>query len=332
MSILYEIEADLVAADSKRPRSQQIAIGGSGLFGCRAEHVLRLNGVPQSDPRLSWQAFVGSAMDERLGEARKLARPQMLIQERLEYGAVWFTIDEYDPETKTLSDYKTKDNAAACSEAVLMMEEARPGHEQKRAQLHGGAAALIASGYPVDSIQLVFLPRSGGFDGARLFTEPFSREWADKGVEWAAETITLADGFAHDSDPPSEVVAHLRDKPPFFCHAYCPFVSTCRGEGQADTAEPDPMQLDAAQRYIAARFDADEAAARRDYYRDLLAGSPPIVTDGWKIAWSGGNPKTVEEVDDAAVREGYEFIFGSLPVREVVKTSARSLRATKVRK
>jgi hypothetical protein len=142
----------------------------------------------------------------------------------------------------------------------------------------------------------------------------------------------LADGFAHDSDPPSEVVAHLRDKPPFFCHAYCPFVSTCRGEGQADTAEPDPMQLDAAQRYIAARFDADEAAARRDYYRDLLAGSPPIVTDGWKIAWSGGNPKTVEEVDDAAVREGYEFIFGSLPVREVVKTSARSLRATKVRK
>src|SRR6185312_9753408 len=155
--------------------SQQVEIGGSGLFGCRAEHVLRLNAVPQSDPRMSWEAFVGSAIDHRIGEARLLRHPELVVQEQLAYRGVKFTVDEYSPSEKLLRDWKSKNSASDCAKAVRMMEKSTAGHEQKRAQLHGGAAALIEAGHEVESIQLVFLPRAGGFDGARLFTEPFDR-------------------------------------------------------------------------------------------------------------------------------------------------------------
>lgn len=351
MTFLDELYADLLAEELDRPRSQQVEIGGSGLFGCRAEHVLRLNGVPQSDPRLSWEAFVGSAIDHRIGEARLRRRPHLLVQQRLEYRGVFFTIDEYDKNDRTLSDWKTKDSAGACSEAVAMMRESRAGHDQKRAQLHGGAAALRAAGHEVDQIRLVFLPRAGDFDGAQIFEEPFSQEWADKGVEWAADVMQIKHRIDHEAasflasdhgfgaDPVSTNQDHavdsidgLRDKPPFFCQAYCPFVTTCRGENAtADTVDPDPILLDAAQRYVTAKLEADESAQRRDYYRGLLQGAPPIVTEGWKIAWSGGREKVDEEVDLEAVKEAYEIVIGPLPTREVVSQTTRSLRATKVR-
>jgi hypothetical protein len=329
---LDELHADLLADEQNRPRSQQVEIGGSGLFGCRAEHVLRLNGVPQSDPRLSWEAFVGSAIDHRIGEARLRRHPELIVQKQLAYRDVKFTVDEHSPSEKILRDWKSKDNAAACAEAVLMMQENRPGHDQKRAQLHGGAAALIAAGHEVDTIQLVFLPRSGGFDGARLFTEPFSREWADKGVEWAAEVIDIAEAVAYN---PVEKIDGLRDKPYFFCAAYCPFLTACRGEtGEPDTVEPDPAILDAAQRFLIARIEADEATQRRDYYRDMLRGAPPVVTEGWKVAWSRDTRET-EYVRDTSVidPDQWEFITGeSLPVKAVTRGKAASLTPRKVRK
>lgn len=349
---LADLYADLLADEQDRPRSQQVEIGGSGLFGCRAEHVLRLNGVPQSDPRLSWEAFVGSAIDHRIGEARLRRNPDLLVQLRVEYAGVWFTIDEFDPATKTLRDWKSKDSAAACGEAVAMMVEDRPGHEQKRAQLHGGAAGLIAAGYEVEQIQLVFLPRAGSFDGARLFTESFSREWADKGTEWAAEVIgearRVADAIDADlaaildepDNGPSfagnvdilDFIPPLRDKPPFFCQAYCPFVTTCRGEGEVDTVDPDPQILDAAQRFVIAKLEYDEAEARKNYYRDLLRGAPAVTTDGWRVGWSRDtrSEELVPDLDAVDV-EQYEFVIGRLPRKVKVTGKAPSLTPRKVR-
>jgi len=322
---LDELYADLLADELDRPRSQQVEIGGSGLFGCRAEHVLRLNGVPQSDPRLSWEAFVGSAIDHRIGEARLRRHPELIVQQQLAYRGVKFTVDEYSPNEKLLRDWKTKDDARACVKAVRMMTNNLRGHDQKRAQLHGGAAALIEAGHDVESIQLVFLPRSGGFKGARLFTEPFSREWADKGVEWAHEVIDLA-------DPVNEAdIEGLRDANTTFCYSYCPYVTTCRGEGEPDT-DTDEVLSDLAQRYIAAKSDEDEAKARREYYRELLTGAAPIVTGGWQVSWSRDTRhlEDEEEVDLDAVK----FIVGHVPMvsRTVTKGKAPSLNVAKVRK
>lgn len=335
MDFLAELEADLLAYEQNRPRSQQVEIGGSGLFGCRAEHVLRLNGVPQSDPHLSWEAFVGSAIDERIGTSRKALHPELIVQEQFAYRGVKFTVDEAWPARRTLTDWKTKDSAAACGEAVAMMVECRPGHEQKRAQVHGGAAALIEAGYEVDLVQLVFLPRAGSMDGARLFAEPFSREWADKGVEWAADVIAEANNCSTNSD--EIVLDGLRDKPLFFCQAYCPYVTTCRGDAsEPDTAEPDPLLLDHAQRFLVARIETEEAEQRRDYYRSLLKGAPPVVTDGWKVAWSRDTRHTEHETVEELDLEAVEFIVGYVPMRqvtrEVPKGKAASLNVTKVRK
>lgn len=330
MTFLDELYADLLADDAERPRSQQVEIGGSGLFGCRAEHVLRLNGVPQSDPRLSWEAFVGSAVDHRIGEARLRRHPELIVQEQLPYRGVKFTVDEFSPSESILRDWKTKNNAAACVEAVAMMVENRPGHEQKRAQLHGGAAALRQAGHDVQEIQLVFLPRAGAWDGTRLFTEPFSQEWADKGVEWAHgvhEIVRTAPSNGVD------IIGQLRDKPPMFCHAYCPYVTICRGEGEPDTAEVDPELIDAAQRYITAKADFDAAEARKDYYRDLLRGAPPIVTDGWKVAWSRDTREAelVPDFDGFDV-EAWEFITGQpFPRKSAFRGKAPSLTPRKVR-
>lgn len=327
-AFLDEVRADLLADDAERPRSQQIETGGSQLLGCRAEAVLRLNGVPQSDPRMSWQAFVGSAIDERLGAARLRRRPWLMVQHRTVYGGVPFSVDEYDPQTKALSDWKTKDNAAACAEALKYVKD------RQRAQIHGGAAGLRAEGFDVETVRLVFIPRAGSMDGARVFEEPFSQEWADRGVEWAAEIGDLAERIGVDSSRRvADSLDGLRDEMPSFCSSYCPYFTVCRGAGESDTANPDPVVLETAQRYTAAWIEAKEAEARRDYYKEQLAGQPSVVTDGWKVGWSRDTRYYEDEPDLSAVDvAAYEAIVGALPRKPVMRGKSPSLTPRKVRK
>ena len=62
MSTLERVAAEMAAYDAARARSLQVETGASGIYGCRAQTLLRLSGMPASDPGVSWQALVGTAI------------------------------------------------------------------------------------------------------------------------------------------------------------------------------------------------------------------------------------------------------------------------------
>jgi hypothetical protein len=249
---LTDLRADLQRWDAEFwPRSQQTATGGSDLFGCRAERVLRLNGVPYSEPDWGWQAFVGSAIDDRIGRQRQQLHPGLLTQHRTTYRNVPFTIDEFDPVDAALSDWKSKDTAAKCATA------ARNVTDRQRAQIHGGAAGLRAEGWTVRKVRLVFVPRAGDLSGAAVFEEPFSQAWADRGAEWAAEVGALAESVGPRlAAGDLSVLDGLRDENPRFCHRYCAYAGLCRGTPATEWAQD--VQVESAPDLTAVDVDAYE--------------------------------------------------------------------------
>lgn len=219
MSTLDEVEAEVTRWDASRPRSQQISLGASDLFGCRAQKLLKLTGVPQSNPRLSWQALVGTAVHAVF---EKAAPAGVITEQRFEYRGVWATVDRYDPNTAKLTDFKGKDN----KQAITKVAKSGPslGHQ---AQVHVGAAALIQAGFDVQTVEILYFPRAGAFTGAYLWSSYFDRELADAAVEWAAEQTGRA--AWHDSTSAPNALDGLRDEDARFCRSYCEWHDVCRG-------------------------------------------------------------------------------------------------------
>lgn len=323
MSTLDDIKAEVQAYDQSRARSQQVETGASGIFGCRAQTLLRLTYVPQSDERLSWQAIVGTAVHSLIEHA---APPEVVVEGRFTYRGVPCTIDRFDPRTRTLTDAKTKDDAAA----IDKVRRFGPDDSQK-AQVHIGAAALIEAGYQVDTVELLFLPRAGSIDGAYLWSEPFNRGAADDAAAWStAQDERAADVLARDLDPLTQLDG-LRDEPERFCRDYCEWATACRGAERTPVTVNDPFVIAAAQQHAHGKELIDQGNALVAEARPLLEGVSGVA-GGLKIGWSGGNVKTGEEIDMAAVLAAHREWLGDPPTRTVEKTTAVSLRVTAVNK
>ncbi|HWH14408.1 MAG TPA: hypothetical protein VNT51_06655 [Miltoncostaeaceae bacterium] len=218
----HPVLAEIEEWDRNRPRSQQVEIGASGLFGCRAAAVLRLNRVEETDARLRWDALVGTAIH---AVAEQAAGPGVLVEHRLPYRGVMATIDRYDPATKTLTDLKTKDNPAA------LRRVARYGpSRQQIAQVMLGAAALQEAGHEVETVELLYLPRIGDPAEAYLWSAAPEREIADEAVVWAERVNATALDRSHLE--PAEMVRGLQDEGLSFCERYCAYFTACRGVPQ----------------------------------------------------------------------------------------------------
>lgn len=213
--VLLEIEA----WDRNRPRSQQVELGASNAFGCRAAAVLQLNRVPESDPRLRWDSLVGTAIHL---VAQMAAGPGVMAEERFAYRGVTASVDRYDPARKTLTDVKTKDTAAK------VRSVARFGPKREHiAQVHLGAAALQEAGYEVERVELLYLPRVGDPKAAYVWDDVPDRAIADEAVDWIEKANATALDRAHME--PADMVWGLQDEAESFCRDYCAHVSLCRG-------------------------------------------------------------------------------------------------------
>lgn len=214
--VLVEIER----WDRKRPRSQQVEIGASGLYGCRAAAVLRLNRVEETDARLRWDALVGTSIHM---VAELAAGPGVLVEQRFTYRGVTASVDRYDPTTKTLTDIKSKDSVYKVKQVAK--HGPRP---QQVAQVMLGAAALQEAGYEVERVELLFLPRVGDPSEHYLWSAAPDRQIADDAADWAAKVDATALDRAHLE--PAEMVQGLQDEDESFCRRYCAHVTACRGE------------------------------------------------------------------------------------------------------
>lgn len=309
----HPVLVEIQAWDSNRPRSQQVEIGASGLFGCRAAAVLRLNGQPATDARLRWDALVGTAIHS---VAEAAAPDGVLVEQRFPYRGVTATIDRYDPARKTLTDLKTKEDEAA----VAKVAKYGPS-EQHKAQVHLGAAALQGAGYEVERVEVLYLPRVGDPSAAYVWSAVPDRAVADRAAQWALDVTATADAVR---DLPAAGQADgLRDEPESFCRTYCEYVTACRGDESSVTVD-DPLLVEVAQEYLSADEEEKAAVARKAAARRFLANFDELPG----LRWQGGNSKTVEEIDLDRVLTDYRQVLGDPPTRTVEKTSARSLRRT----
>lgn len=323
MSTLDDVRDEMAAFDAARARSMQVATGASGMYGCRAQTVLRLAGVPQSDPGISWQALVGTAIH---GLAERSANPDVLTEQRFVYRGVPCTIDRFNPARKTLTDLKTKDDGAA----IAKIKKAGPDREEI-AQVQIGAAALIEAGFDVETVELLYVPRAGGFESAHLWSAPFDRAEADAAAEWSMEQDALAADVAARGLDVTLILDGLRDKPEFvFCRDYCEWVSVCRGPERSLPPNDDPFIVAAAADYALGKEIEAEGAALVKAARPLLKGLRAQVGN-WKVMTSGGNVKTREEVDIAGVLAGYIEWLGEPPMKTITETTPVSVRVTPVK-
>lgn len=321
MSTLDDVRAEMAAYDSARARSMQVATGASGIYGCRAQTLLRLAGVPQSDPGISWQALVGTAIHNL---AERSTPAHVLTEQRFEYRGVPCTIDRYS--NRTLTDYKTKDEA----EDIAKIRRNGPD-ESEIAQVQIGAAALIAAGYEVDTVELLYLPRSGNLDSAYLWSAPFDRAKADAAAEWSMEQDARAADVAARGLDVTLILDGLRDKPEFvFCRDYCEWVSVCRGPERSLLDNDDPFIIAAAEEYATGKALEARGKAIANRARPLINGLRANCGP-WKVTTSGGNQKTATEVDVDAALEVYREFIGDPPMKTVEKTTAVTVRVTPIK-
>ena len=301
--LIAELAADLLAFETSRPRAMQVETGASQVGGCRAETVFRLRGTPQSDPRISWQAWVGNAIHERLALVRG-GNSRYLCEQRFTYKGVPATVDLVDMEAKTVVDYKSKDSADD------FPAEPRP---EWLTQVNLGAAGANAAGVEVTHVAVIVLPRAGEFEAQQFGPYPVDPALADAAVEWVEETNRIARVPDDVLDDMLDLTV-LRDRPPMFCAQYCPYVTTCRGV-------PHPVQpLDAAVAAMAAEYDAarterDRADARMKQLRGSLVGLKGQAGE-WRITTAGGREKTEQVEDTDQIRDWWQFVNGDLPTIE----------------
>ena len=327
---LAELRADLIEFNEKHwPRSQQTSLGASDTYGCRARGLLKLLGVSPSEEKMSWPANVGNSIDEWVGRARVTVKPNRLAQVKVVYRGVPCTVDEYDPDTETLTDWKTKDDAKAVGD----VRKYGPT-ESQRGQVQMGAAGLIEAGHKVTRVRLCFMPREGDLEDGYSWEAPFSREEADQAAEWHAEQVVRAEQWKArlGSSPEPADLEPLRDKPRWWCSEYCEHLRNCRGLA----SDPDPVDEETKQLgrdFLIARADADDAENRKRYFRKLLQNvSGPVVVDGQQLSWVGGNPAERDEIDQEELLAAFRMFVGEPPTTHVVYTTSRSLRVTKAKK
>jgi hypothetical protein len=318
------VRAAIEEAELNSPRAQQIESGASQTFGCRAESLLRLTGVPQSNPRVGLSAVVGKAVHAYLEQV--VTGPDNITERRYTYRDVRCTVDLIRVASKALRDYKstTTDKLAA-----IVHDGPKRSH---RGQIHLGAAAAREAGIDIETVGLIYIPRdSNDLDDIWEWSEPFSQTFADEAADWHADQRARAEQAAELKADPTDWLNGLRDEPLHFCEQFCPFVDLCRGPEPAQPAD-DPELIELAHRYMTAKLEADEAYARVRYYKEQLDQAPPIIVDGYKLAWSGGKPQTKTVVDVEELKRAFEMFVGDVPVITESTVTARSYRMTKARR
>ena len=318
MSTLDTFKAEILAADAARARSQQTDPGASQTYSCRAETVLRANGIAETDQTDSWSAIVGTAIHAMWENA---ADRDALTEYRTTYRGVPATVDRWSKAV--LTDLKTKADEAA----IAKVKTYGPSDDQV-GQIMLGAAGLIAEGRPVETVELLYVPRSGSLDDAYLWSAPFDQALADKAADWHEEVRSLI--AERKGLSAAEQVDGLQDQPPSWCYTYCGHVTACRGV-QERPQELDPLVMATADEYLAADAAEKQAKSAKDNAKKFLASYDDLRAAG--LRWQGGGTRyeQAEDIDLERIKEEYRTVIGELPVKTFEReiSSPRSLRKTK---
>jgi hypothetical protein len=253
--------------DGGRARSLQTAIGVSQLGGCRRQVWHKLQGAAETNPTLRLASIMGTAIHATIETA--LAGKGYLLEHHIDAkdGLPPANIDCFDPETGTVTDFKTITKKNADYFVT----------KQKRFQVHTYGYLMARDGYKVTTVQLIGIPRDGNELDVIEWSEPYDENVALEALAWLAdvETRTVA------PDPERDATT--------FCASYCPFFGDlCSGIGKDFSGDPitDEAVTKAATRYKQILVEEKALAAEKDAAKEALVGVSGITFDGVKVAWS----------------------------------------------
>jgi hypothetical protein len=305
-----ELTASIVRWQEQRPRNRQTAIGPSGIGGCREFLRATMNeeeGIPER-PRAIDAAFVGTVVGDAIE-------------------AIWGA-DPAFPGITTQPRIVTKLplglTIAGNGDAVQSPSPAVPKGRLLDLKSKDKLAEILREGPSLENMIQVSVYLLGAFqqglveEGAYAALVYFDRSGADKKfvagrLEWdaAMRFIDLLKARIEEvagviaAGSPDESRWNLRDKPPSWCFAtQCPFRMACWG-GSASVPTGSithPLELDAVSRYLIARQEEKDAAARKAAAREELkpivgitagpvaGASRPVI-----VSWSGNRISVTEE-------------------------------------
>jgi len=220
-----------------------------------------------------------------------------LLEHRVEIdGFPPATIDFYDPATKTVTDWKT----LKLSGVPYFISK------QKRYQVQVYGLLLSLSGYEVETVQLIGIPRDGTERDIVDYSEPFDEAVAYEALAWLKDVEAMP--FAPDPEMSGS-----------FCSDYCPFWGeACQGipkdlSGEAIT---DEVKSQAAADYISLGAEIKRLEALQDAAKAELQGVNGVTIDGITVRWSEVKGRETPDLD--AIKAQLPFV--------PMKTGAPSFR------
>lgn len=184
--------ANLIAQDSAtRPRTLQTAPGPSVIgTPCQRKLGHTILATPKTntgDPLPSW---IGT--EAHNGMARILdPHPdwESEIPIRLDAYGIGGTCDAYHRPSRLVLDFKF-----TSPKAITAYKANGPG-AQYRTQVHLYALGLQLAGYPVDTVAVAFIPRSGMTTGIHLWTEPYDETVCEAALRRYEAIHTVAEAL-----------------------------------------------------------------------------------------------------------------------------------------
>lgn len=321
--LLNELHDDLLTWVENRPRSQQVELGASQVYSCRAACLCQLTGAPKTDARIGWESLAGIERHETIERAR--AHREVVSEKAFRYRGHKATIDEI--RDNTVIDWKNPS-----PEKVRKLKSGAPPDKGYVAQVHLGAAAAIEAGYDITEVAIVFLPRGEDVRDGYVWRAPFDRAQADAAADWLDEQIARAQALGRVAEPSD--LDGLRDRPALsFCRNWCEYFSLCRGHEAMPKPTDDPGIVEAARTYVAAHHAMKEAEAVKRAAQQELAGIPAVTVDGYALRWQGGTATERDELDIDELRAWWEMTQPDrpLPTRVVPTVTPLSLPVRKAK-
>lgn len=254
-------------SDDQRDRSKQTAIGVSQLGGCRRQVWHKLQGAAETNPTLRLASIMGTAIHATIETA--LTGSGYLLEHRIEArdGFPPATIDCFDPETGTVTDFKT----------ITKKNVDYFVGKQKRYQVHTYGFLLARDGFKVERVQLIGIPRDGNENDVIEWSEPYDENVALEALAWLKDVEALTEAPAPEREAAT------------FCKSYCQFFGElCQGIGKDVSGDPivDETVTKAAARYKAILVEEKVLAAEKDAAKEALSGASGVTLDGVKVSWS----------------------------------------------
>lgn len=224
-----ELNYLITTALDTAPRSVQTELGPSEIGDeCARRMGHKLLGSQRRQQPPNWKAGMGTwahaGLADVLDQENVRCAPDLggverfLVEHRVEVGSgVFGTVDAYDQITATVIDWKT------CGRTMLRKYRTFGPGATYQLQAHLYGLGIRATGRPVDTVMIIFLPRQGDLSEAYVWHEPFDPDLAEAalqrydGIRALVEAMGLA---ALDALPMA----------PAWC-THCPFYDDPHGSG-----------------------------------------------------------------------------------------------------